>query len=48
MSENYTLKPAPILKLEKLSRERTFYSAISKVNILIWRSGSDSVRDLLT
>lgn len=48
MSENYTLKPAPILKVGKLPRENIFYSATSKGNIMIQRSGSDSVRDLLT
>lgn len=30
MSENYTLKPAPILKPGKVLRENIFYSAISK------------------
>lgn len=30
MSENYTLKPAPILKVGKLPRENIFYSATSK------------------
>lgn len=42
MSENYTLKPAPILKVGKLPRENIFYSATSKGNIMIQRSGSDS------